>query len=64
MSRQYRNLLAVSEQTRELPEDDRENLETDDPVLLIVEDDPYYMRTMVDLAHDHGFKVLTGFPRL
>ena len=57
-SRQYRNLLAVPDPTLERPADDRENLETDDPVLLIVEDDPYYMRTMVDLAHDHGFKVL------
>ena len=57
-SRQYRNLLAVSDPALERLEDDRENLEADDPILLIVEDDPYYMRTMVDLAHDHGFKVL------
>jgi CheY-like chemotaxis protein len=58
--RQYRNLLAVTDTTLERPEDDRENLEADDPVLLIVEDDPYYLRTMVDLAHDHGFKVLVA----
>ena len=57
-SKQYRNLLAVSDPALERLEDDRENLEADDPILLIVEDDPYYMRTMVDLAHDHGFKVL------
>ena len=29
-----------------------------DTVLLIVEDDPHYARIMVDLAHDHGIKVL------
>ena len=33
-------------------------LESDDPVLLVVEDYPYYMQTMLDLAHEHGFKVL------
>jgi len=58
--RQYRNLLAVSDPILERPEDDRDNLEADDPILLIVEDDPHYLRTMVDLAHDHGFKVLVA----
>jgi HAMP domain-containing protein/CheY-like chemotaxis protein/signal transduction histidine kinase len=56
--RQYRNLLAVAGPTMERPEDDRDSLEPDDPVLLVVEDDPYYLRTMMDLAHEHGFKVL------
>jgi CheY-like chemotaxis protein/signal transduction histidine kinase/HAMP domain-containing protein len=39
-------------------EDDREGLQTDDAVLLIVEDDPHYARVLRDLARDMGFKVL------
>jgi HAMP domain-containing protein/signal transduction histidine kinase/DNA-binding response OmpR family regulator len=38
--------------------DDREQLMPDDPVLLIVEDDPHYGRILLDLAHDEGFKVI------
>ena len=40
--------------------DDRENLEPDDFVLLIVEDDPHYARVLCDLSHDRGFKVLVA----
>ncbi len=40
--------------------DDRENLQPDDPVLLVVEDDPHYGRILVDLAHDQGFKVVAA----
>jgi CheY-like chemotaxis protein len=40
--------------------DDREDLRPGDMVLLIVEDDPHYARILVDLAHDHGFKVLVA----
>jgi HAMP domain-containing protein/CheY-like chemotaxis protein len=40
--------------------DDRTNLEPGDPVVLIVEDDPHYSRTLVDLARDKGFKVLVA----
>jgi HAMP domain-containing protein/CheY-like chemotaxis protein len=57
-SRQHRNLLAASESSLERTVDDRDDLQPSDAVLLVVEDDPYYARTMVDLAHDHGFKVL------
>jgi len=39
-------------------EDDRENLQPDDSVLLIIEDDPHYARIVCDLARDKGFKVL------
>ncbi len=38
--------------------DDRENLEPEDAVLLVVEDDPYYACILRDLAREKGFKVL------
>jgi HAMP domain-containing protein/CheY-like chemotaxis protein/signal transduction histidine kinase len=38
--------------------DDREKLQSDDNILLIVEDDPHYGRVLVDLARDQGFKVV------
>jgi len=40
--------------------DDRNMLEKDDTVLLIVEDDPHYARVLVDLVHDHGMKALVA----
>ncbi len=40
--------------------DDRDLMQPDDLSLLIVEDDPYYLRTLIDLAHDAGFKVLAA----
>jgi CheY-like chemotaxis protein/signal transduction histidine kinase/HAMP domain-containing protein len=40
--------------------DDRDNLQPDDAILLIVEDDPHYARVMCDLSHDKGFKVLVA----
>jgi CheY-like chemotaxis protein len=48
------------EQQIERIPDDRQALNPDDQVLLIVEDDPHYARIMVDLAHDHGLKVLVA----
>jgi HAMP domain-containing protein/CheY-like chemotaxis protein/signal transduction histidine kinase len=41
----------------EIP-DDREALEPEDAVLLVVEDDPHYARILLDLARARGFKVL------
>ena len=38
--------------------DDRETLQPQDSVLLIVEDDPHYAQILCDLARDKGFKVL------
>jgi len=40
--------------------DDRENLQPDDAILLIVEDDPHYARVLCDLSRDTGFKVLVA----
>jgi HAMP domain-containing protein/CheY-like chemotaxis protein/signal transduction histidine kinase len=40
--------------------DDRDNLQPDDAVLLIVEDDPHYARVLCDLSRDQGFKVLVA----
>ncbi len=40
--------------------DDRENLQPDNAILLIVEDDPHYARVLCDLSRDTGFKVLVA----
>ncbi|MGA8302056.1 MAG: response regulator [Terriglobales bacterium] len=52
--------LTVSEEPIEAVLDDRENLEPQDSVLLIVEDDPHYARVLCDLSRDKGFKVLVA----
>ena len=52
--------IVVSEHPAEQIADDRENLQPDDAVLLIVEDDPHYARALCDLARDKGFKVLVA----
>jgi HAMP domain-containing protein/CheY-like chemotaxis protein/signal transduction histidine kinase len=52
--------LAVTDAPVERVPDDRESLQPDDSVLLIVEDDPHYARVLVDLSHDKGFKVLVA----
>jgi len=52
--------IAVSEHPVEQISDDRENLQPDDAVLLIVEDDPHYARVLCDLSRDKGFKVLVA----
>jgi HAMP domain-containing protein/CheY-like chemotaxis protein/signal transduction histidine kinase len=41
-------------------EDDREELQPEDTVLLIVEDEPHYARVLRDLAHVKGFKALVA----
>jgi HAMP domain-containing protein/CheY-like chemotaxis protein len=40
--------------------DDRDNLQPGDSVLLIVEDDSHYARTLCDLSREKGFKVLVA----
>jgi CheY-like chemotaxis protein len=41
-------------------EDDRNTIEPDDKVLLIIEDDVAYARVLVDLAHEKGFKTVVA----
>jgi CheY-like chemotaxis protein/signal transduction histidine kinase/HAMP domain-containing protein len=50
----------VSEHSVEKIPDDRDNLQPDDAILLIVEDDPHYARVLRDLSRDKGFKVLVA----
>jgi len=38
--------------------DDRDSLVPGEAVLLVVEDDPHYARTIMEVAHDSGFKVI------
>ena len=52
--------IVVSEHPVERIADDRDNLQPDDAVLLIVEDDPHYARVLCDLSRDQGFKVLVA----
>jgi CheY-like chemotaxis protein/signal transduction histidine kinase/HAMP domain-containing protein len=52
--------MVVSEHPVEAIADDRNNLQPDDAVLLIVEDDPHYARVLCDLSRDKGFKVLVA----
>jgi len=52
--------VIASERSTERIADDREKLQQDDAILLIVEDDSYYARMLVDLAHDKGFKALVA----
>jgi CheY-like chemotaxis protein len=49
----------VAERLEQIP-DDRDNLQPEEAVLLIVEDDPHYARVLCDLSHDNGFKVLVA----
>src|SRR6202044_2057916 len=51
-------VASMSEHTIEKIEDDRDNLQPDDAILLIVEDDAHYARVLCDLSRDQGFKVL------
>jgi HAMP domain-containing protein/CheY-like chemotaxis protein/signal transduction histidine kinase len=52
--------MVVTERPVERISDDRDHLQPDDAVLLIVEDDPHYARVLCDLSRDKGFKVLVA----
>jgi CheY-like chemotaxis protein len=51
---------SIGEQSIERIDDDRHNLQSEDSILLIVEDDPHYARVLRDLARDLNFKVLVA----
>ena len=51
-------LHIAAERPVEAIPDDRMDLNPGDHILLIVEDDPHYARTLIDLARDKGFKAL------
>jgi HAMP domain-containing protein/CheY-like chemotaxis protein/signal transduction histidine kinase len=40
--------------------DDREDLQPDDRVLLVIEDDPHYAKVLLNLARDTGFKAIVA----
>ncbi len=48
------------ERALEVVLDDREDLQADDSMLLIVEDDPRYARILVEVAHENGLKALVA----
>jgi HAMP domain-containing protein/CheY-like chemotaxis protein len=52
--------VRLVERPTEQVADDRQSIAPGDTVLLIVEDDAHYARVLVDLAHDHGLKVLVA----
>ncbi len=52
--------VRLAERPQDAVADDRHSIEPGDTVLLIVEDDPHYARVLVDLARDHGLKVLVA----
>jgi HAMP domain-containing protein/CheY-like chemotaxis protein/signal transduction histidine kinase len=54
------SVVGIPEHTVEKIPDDRDKLQPDDTVLLIVEDDPHYARVLCDLSRDKGFKVLVA----
>ena len=51
---------AVLEEPAEILLDDRNNIESGEAVLLIVEDDVRYARILMDLSREAGFKVLVA----
>jgi len=69
-----RSLERTIESTRDLRmmtsgniEDDRRSIEPDDRVLLMIEDDPAFAKTLLDLARKHKFKgvvAMSGFDGL
>jgi HAMP domain-containing protein/CheY-like chemotaxis protein/signal transduction histidine kinase len=54
------SVVGVPEHPVEKIADDRDNLQPEDAVLLIVEDDTHYARVLRDLSRDKGFKVLVA----
>ncbi len=60
VSRLPLSVTGVVEHPVEKIADDRDNLQPEDAILLIVEDDTHYARVLCDLSRDKGFKVLVA----
>jgi CheY-like chemotaxis protein/signal transduction histidine kinase len=54
------SVVSMAERVIEHISDDRDNLQPNEAVLLIVEDDVHYAGVLRDLARDKGFKVLVA----
>jgi HAMP domain-containing protein/CheY-like chemotaxis protein/signal transduction histidine kinase len=54
------SVVSVAERVIEHIPDDRDNLQPNEAVLLVVEDDSHYAGVLRDLARDKGFKVLVA----
>jgi len=54
------NATGTRERAQERVPDDRDHLQSEDVILLIVEDDAHYARVLCDLARNKGFKVLVA----
>ncbi len=52
--------VTVAKQEAKVGDESRDNVETGDNLLLIVEDDPHYASVLYELSHDNGFKVLVA----
>ncbi len=55
-----REILALPSPTELQIDDDRDTIQENDAVLLIIEDDPHYARVLLGLARDRGFKGLVA----
>jgi len=58
-STQFQPIVLPVVRAEEIP-DDRDDLQPDDLVLLIVEDDPHYAKVLLNLARDRGFKAIVA----
>jgi HAMP domain-containing protein/signal transduction histidine kinase/DNA-binding response OmpR family regulator len=54
------NQLSLPPTREEQIMDDRNDIGSDDAVLLVIEDDPHYARILMGLARDHGFKCIVA----
>jgi CheY-like chemotaxis protein len=55
----FQPIALPAARAEELP-DDRESLQPDDRVLLIIEDDPHYAKVLLNLARDTEFKAIVA----
>jgi HAMP domain-containing protein/CheY-like chemotaxis protein/signal transduction histidine kinase len=59
MTGAYQAIVLPAARIEDIP-DDRESLQPEDLVLLVVEDDPHYAKVLLSLARDKGFKVIVA----